>query len=334
MYTIGLDVHKRETQACIVDEQGNVVAEKRFATRSHAFRRALKDYPESRVVLESVGMHRPVVKWLTQLGHEANVAFMGDQKRPRIKTDRRDALKLVRRLRADDLKMAYVPDEEIQLVRDLARHRMFLGSEAGRLKNKIAHDILKHGHFRDVNPVENQTGRTWLRRLNIPEITSTLNILEALEEEIQGMQGRIDAYSSTNSTAQLLMTVPGIGAYTATLILAEVGDFARFEKGEGVGAYAGLIPSRNQSGDHDHHGHIGGGNPTLRWILVEAARNHLMRCPDSHITKRYKRLLTTKPQRVALTATARYLAGVLWSMILHQTPFQVNPTKHGDFAAA
>ena len=111
-------------------------------------------------------------------------------------------------------------------------------------------------------------------------------------------------------------------------------DEAMFILGEDVGAYAGLIPSRNQSGDHDYHGRIGGGNPTLRWILVEAARNHVIRCPDSHITKRYKRLLANKPQRVALTATARYLGGVLWSMVNHQAPFQVNPAKLGDFTAA
>ncbi len=334
-YTIGLDVHKRETQACIVDETGAVVAEKRFPTRSHAFRRALKDYPASTVILESVGMHRPVVKWLQEEGHEALVAFVGDQRRPRIKHDRKDAHKIVTRHRANDLIMAYVPPEEMQLVRDLARHRMFLGEQGGRLKTKIAHDVLKHGHFRDVNPVETQKGRAWLRRLKLPEVTSTLNLLEAIEKETKTAQQGIESYASENPTVQLLTTVPGIGAYSATLILAEVGDFTRFAKAENVGAYAGLVPSRNQSGDHDYHGSITKrGNPTLRWILVEAARNHVIRCPESHLTKHYKHLLETKPQRVALTAAARILGGVLWSMVLHQEPFRVKPKDAGETAAA
>lgn len=130
------------------------------------------------------------------------------------------------------------------------------------------------------------------------------------------------------------MTVPGIGAYTASLILAEVGDFSRFEKTEDVGAYAGLVPSRHQSGDGDRFGHITKrGNDTLRWALVEAARNHVLRCPDSQVTRRYVRLKDAKGHSIAVTAAARNLAGALWAMIRHETDFQVNPQKSGDSAA-
>jgi transposase len=331
MHTIGLDIHKRETQACVTDEKGQVVAEKRFRTRRASFRQALREFGASNTIIESVGFHRPVAKWLGEQGHNVILAHVGNQRRPRIKSDRRDAENLAKQFHVQALTMAYLPPEETQLVRDLARHRKLLGEHASSWKAKIAHDLQKHGHFWDSNPVQTEAGRNKLRKLAIPEILSSLTVLEALEEEIAGYQKKLDAYTTTNPTAQRLATVPGIGAYTATLILAEVGDFHRFEAKEDIGAYAGLVPSRHQSGDHDRAGHITKrGNGTLRWALVEAARNHVIHCPDSAITKRYKRLKDKRGHSVAITAAARNLAGVLWAMVTQETDFQVNTQESGE----
>lgn len=333
-YTIGLDVHKRETQVCVADEMGKVVAEKRIRTLRHSYRRALEAFPESDVIIESVGFHRPVAAWLDQQGHRVHVAHVGDQRRPRIKTDRRDAENLARRFQVQALTLAYLPPEEIQLVRDLARHRKTLGEHGASWKMKIAHDLQKHGHFWDENPTENERGRMRLRRLAIPEIESSLRLLEAVEEEIHAYQKKLDAYTATNPTAQLIQTVPGIGAYLATLIVAEVGDFSRFETKEGIGAYAGLVPSRHQSGDGDRSGHITKrGNDILRWALVEAARNHVMRCPDSAVTRRYRRLKEKKHNHVALTAAARHLGGILWGIVHNNEPFRVTAPTSVGFAA-
>jgi transposase len=332
-YTIGLDIHKRETEACIMDGSGVVVARKRFRTRRASFRQALRGV-EGDAIIESVGFHRPVAKWLQEQGHAVHVAHVGDQKKPRIKSDRRDAENLARRFQLRALTIAYLPPEEIQLVRDLARHRRLLGENQARWKNKIAHDLQKHGHLWDNNPVETQLGRAKLRKLAIPEILSSLTILETIEQETAHYQKKLDAYEATNPTAKRLATVPGIGAYTATLIAAEAGDWTRFQTKEGIGAYAGLVPRRHQSGDHDRHGHITkNGNETLRWALVEAARNHVIHCPDSTITKRYQRLLETKPRHIALIATARHLGGVLWAMITTEHDFQVTPPSSGDSTA-
>lgn len=331
MHTIGLDIHKRETQAYVTDEDGNLVAEKRFRTRQASFRQALREFGPSTTIIESVGFHRPVAKWLTVQGHNVVLAHVGDLRKPRIKTDRRDAENLVRRFQVHALTTAYLPPEETQLVRDLARHRKMLGEHSASWKTKIAHDLQKHGHFWDENPVKTQTGRTKLRKLAIPEILSSLAILEALEAEIAGYQKKLEAHTTTDPIAQRLMTVPGIGAYTATLIVAEVGDFHRFADKNGIGAYAGLVPSRHQSGDGDRQGHITKrGNDVLRWALVEAAGNHVIHCPDSSITKRYERLCETRPSNVAMTATARFLAGVLWALVTQNRDFQVNPPSSGE----
>jgi len=324
-YTISLDVHKRETQACIASDDGEVVAQKRFRTSERSYRRALKKY-EGEVVFEAVGFYRPVARWLDDLGYDVHLAHVGRVPKSRQKTDKKDALRLLTLWRGDALPEAYLPPEEVQRLRDLARHRQFLGQESRRLKAKLKQDLYKHGHFVDENPIETERGRAWLRTLEFPEIRSALRVWERVNEEIRAFQERIDAETTDLPEAKLLMSVPGIGAYTALLILAEVGDFRRFPDGDRLAAYAGLVPSQHQSGDTDRRGSITEeGNPTLRWALVEAARNHVHLCPDSSITQRFVRLAQSKGHGKAMTATARHLCTVLWSMMARREPFQVNP---------
>ena len=325
-YTISLDVHKRETQACIANEDGDVVAEKRFRTSEKSYRRALKRYDGGDVVFEAVGFYRPVAGWLDRLGYDVHLAHVGRVPKSRQKTDKKDARRLLTLWRGDALPEAYLPPEEVQRLRDIARHRQFLGQESRRLKTKLKHDLYKHGHFVDENPIETERGRAWLRTLDAPEIRSTLHLWERLKEEIDAFQEAIDAETTDLPEAKLLMTVPGIGAYTALLVLAEVGDFSRFPTGDRLAAYAGLVPSQHQSGDTDRKGSITKeGNPTLRWALVEAARNHVRLCPDSSVSQRYVRLAQSKGHGKAITATARQMCTVLWSMMARKEVFQVNP---------
>lgn len=188
------------------------------------------------------------------------------------------------------------------------------------------HDLLKHGHFFDKNPVETQLGRAWLRKQDIPEVTSSLTLVEGLQEQIKDFQARLEQESATHPEARRLTTIPGVAAYTAMLVLAEVGDFARFETGDGLSAYAGLAVRQSQSGDTDRRGGITKeGDAVLRWALVEAARNHVRVCPQSALSRRYQRLAKTKGQKKALIATARVMATVMHAMITKKEDFQVNP---------
>ncbi|MCA1847097.1 MAG: IS110 family transposase [Actinobacteria bacterium] len=330
-YTVGLDVHKHETQACIATPDGTVIETKRFRTRRVSYRKALAKYADADVIIESVGFHRPVAKWLTELGATVRLAHVGDTKRPRIKTDERDALNLVKRFRVDALTMAYLPAEEVQKLRDLARHRRFLGEQSTRFKTKIKHDLLKHGHFLDADPLANEKSRAWLEKLAIPEVTSSLRMVELVQEQIKDYETKLEAHVTTHPLARLVETVPGIGSYLATLIVAEVADFDRFEDKDDVGAYAGLVPSRHQSGDHDRSGHITKrGNDVLRWALVEAAHHHVRVCPESKISERHKRLAERIGSSKAWTATARHLGGVLWTLVKTNTAFRVNPHEPVD----
>jgi transposase len=324
--TIGLDIHARETQACIMTRAGKIVEEKRFPTRRGVFERELAKYAGSETVIESVGFHRPIAKWLHELGHEVHLADPTQIPKPAKKTDKKDAKHLANLQRLSALPESYLAPEETQKLRDLARHRMFLGQQAARLKTKIRHDLLKHGEFDLEDTVELKRQRETLVKLDIPEITSTLNMLAPIELEINTFQRRLESYATSSEQARLLMTIPGVGAYTASLVLAEIGDVNRFAHRDDIGAYAGLTPGKHQSGDTDMDLEITKrGNHILRWIAIEAARNHVRNCPESELTQRYRRLTKTRGERKAIVATARNLLAIIHVMLTRNQEFKVKP---------
>lgn len=324
--TIGLDIHKRETQACIMTKSGRVLETKRFPTRRGAFEKELGKYAGSSTVIESVGFHRPVAKWLSDLDHEVHLADPTQIPKPAKKTDKKDAKHLAHLFRVNALPESYLAPEETQRLRDLARHRMFLGQQAARLKTKIRNDLLKHGEFDLEDSVELKRQRATLEALGIPEVTSSLNMLAPIEAEIREFQRRLEEYATNDERAKLLMTIPGVGAYTASLLLAEIGDVKRFVHYDDIGAYAGLTPGKHQSGDEDRDLAITRrGNQILRWIAVEAARNHVKHCPDSALTLRYKRLAKKRGQNKAIIATARNLLAIIHVMLTKNEAFKVNP---------
>src|SRR5688500_12770490 len=154
---VALDVHKRETQAHV--RRGGEVVTKRFRTRAASFRVALREYRDEVVVLESVGMHRPVAAWLKSMDMDVRLVNVAAMPRLVQKNDEKDAKRLADFYDAGILPQAYLPPERVQLLRDQARHRRFLGQESRRLRTKIMHDLQKHGHFFERNPAESQSGR-------------------------------------------------------------------------------------------------------------------------------------------------------------------------------
>ena len=255
--------------------------------------------------------------------HVANVAQIPRQK---VKSDVKDAERLLRLWRNGDLPESYLPEDELQRLRDLGRHRVMLAEESRRFKSKIKHDLYKHGHFVKENPLNNEKGRAWLRTLDFPEIRSALRIWENLQVEIDEFQRLIEKETTDHPVAKRLMTVPGIGAYTALVILAEVADFKRFPDGDHLASYAGLTPSLHQSGDHARTGDITKmGNPTLRFFLVEAAHNHVRSCPDSRLSMSHFRIEEKRGKGKAIVATARQLCRALWTMMDREEDFKVNP---------
>jgi len=120
--------------------------------------------------------------------------------------------------------------------------------------------------------------------------------------------------------AQLLTTIPGIGLYSALLLLAEIGDITRFGDKHALCSYAGLVPWVRESAGHKARGHITRcGSSWLRWIMVEAACTAVRTSPAARAW--FLRLQRRKHKHVARVALARKLLVAVWAMLKHGETF-------------
>ena len=147
--------------------------------------------------------------------------------------------------------------------------------------------------------------------------------LEALEAQIARATRRLAASAAADPVAMRLMSVPGVGPITALTFKSSIEDPDRFARGEDVGAFAGLVPRRNQSGARDYKGHISkAGDARLRHALYEAANSLLVRVKrPSPLQTWGKALAQTKGPKRARVAVARKLAILLHRLWQSDTAF-------------
>jgi transposase len=194
----GLDLHKQEIEAAVLDERGAVVHRQRFPCRREAleaFARAhLKD---ARVAVEATFHTWPIVALLEPLVAEVMVSNPLRTKaiaQAKIETDKVDALVLAQLLRADFLPRVWKPDADTQALRQLTTARANLASDRTRVKNRI-HALL-HQHLLTPPTADlfAPAGRTWLKQLALApprraELDRHLQQLELLEAHLAQVSG-------------------------------------------------------------------------------------------------------------------------------------------------
>jgi transposase len=156
-----------------------------------------------------------------------------------------------------------------------------------------------------------------------PVMQPLIDGIEALEEQIKRSTKLLAAGAETDPVTARLMTVPGIGPFVALTYKSSIEDPGRFASGEDVGAYAGLVPRRNQSGERDYKGRISkAGDTMLRSALYEAANILLTRVKRPCALQTWgKKLAETKGPKRARVAVARKLAVLLHRLWQSQTEF-------------
>jgi len=327
---VGLDVHKRIVEACIVDPAGKVVQRKRFPLRRETLdlfaAKTLK--PGDHVALEATtncwavaDRLRPRVARVLVSNPMATKAIA----QAKVKTDKVDAHVLAQLLRCNFLPEVWQPDEATRQLRELTRRAAALTSERTKMKNRI-HSVLATRLIETPESLFTERGLHWLTGVELDLqarmlIDADLRQLERLQGEMDSLEEELLRRAYDLDAARLLMTLPGVGAATALAILAAWGDPTRFPDADHAAAYLGLVPSTKQSADHCYHGPITKqGNCHARWMLIQAA-HHLERHPGplGHFFHRLKR---RKNHNVAVTACARKLAVIAWRMVTIGEPYR------------
>ena len=322
-FVCGLDVHKDSTYATILDPDGKVVSQMRM--NNERVLSYLANFNVDRVAMESsnqvVALYRQLVKrgYCMFVSHPKKTRYIAEAK---IKSDRVDSKAIAELVRLDALPLAYIPDEETAALREKVRRRAFLVRERVKLRVKIKSILTYEGlKWPSDHGLFTEKGEAWLHGLNLESVESYLRVLKVLDDEIRLLSKNLRGLAENDDNVKLLMTIPGIGYYSALLVKSEIGDVNRFSFGERLCSYAGLVPSTHASGSSVRHGAITKeGSKWLRWVMVEAAQAHVHKY-DTSITRAYNRIAERKGRRIAVVAAARRLLMCCYSVLRNKRPY-------------
>jgi transposase len=240
----------------------------------------------------------------------------------RVKTDRRDAERLVRLLAAGELHRVMVPSVEEEALRDLVRAREDLRGDLMRARHRLAKLLLRH-EVRFDGPQANwtQAHLGWLAGVRLCQPASqrvledyrgAVASLMIRREQLEAEIARALPASPWAQTARRLMCLRGIDTLTAAGLCAEIGDFTRFSHPAQVMSYLGVVPCEHSSGERRRRGPITkSGSRHARRLLVEAAWHY--RRPPRVAGSLARRQRDGEPQILALSWKAQRRLHHVWS---------------------
>jgi len=281
---LGLDVHAETIAVAVAEPDGEVRSLGTIANREDSIRKLIRKLgpTEHLRACYEAGPTGFVLYWqLTQLGVEcAVVAPSLVPKKPgdRVKTDRRDALKLARSHRSGDLTAVWVPDEDSEALRDLVRQREAAKQDQLRAKHRLTKFLLRTGQ-RPPLGVKAWTERyvEWVQQVRYTHPAQEATLLDCLNE-VQHMEERVKRLEQSIVEVIQLAPVPmqdvvrglqalrGIAHISAVTIAVELGNItSRCERARDLMGYSGAFPSEDSSGERIRRGGITkSGNAHLR----------------------------------------------------------------------
>lgn len=324
MKIIGCDFHSGFQQAAVFDNRSGKVEEKKLLHPSEAveYYRGLAAAGE----VARVGMEAGVpCQWfrrlLAECGHEL---WVGDAARIRAaetrrqKTDRRDALLMLKLLREGNFPRIWMPSEAERDVRQLLMDRHHRMRTRTKCKNQLQALALNQGLQKGLK-LWSVAGQQQLRELPMMEHASRRRdqlqrMVAELDAQMAELDGIISSEARGREEAKLLMTHPGVGPQTALAMVLTIGEVSRFASSKHLSSYLGLIPGEYSSGNKQKLGHISKqGSPFLRFLLVEAGQSAVR--GDAELRRAYLRLGAKKSRAVAKVMVARRLAVRLYWML-------------------
>jgi transposase len=314
-----------------MNDQGTILERKKIPTNRSDLESFFRRYPHCKAVIESNTIWEFVFETLSHVGVEVILANPMQVKAiatARVKTDKVDSETLAHLLRTGMIPASYVAPEELRELRKDVRGRRKIKDLTTALKNEIYAELIRKGMEYKTGILGSKTGREQVSRLlPIPRVLRRLAILELLEKELKDYsQELLLPVYECSPKAQVLATIPGVGFYTALAVVSELGDVARFSDSDSIVSYAGLAPRVRQSATTLRMGPITKtGSSNLRWILVEAAHNHLNHCHEKEVCrlcKFHRRVSRRRGKNKAMVATAAKLLRIMYWMLKQDEPYR------------
>ncbi len=356
---IGLDTHKEFNEVAYIEEHRGAqpVHLGRVSSSKVAVQKLVRQF-ESKypgATLHFVYEAGPCGYWIyrliTSLGHCCYVvapSLIPKKPGEKIKTDKRDALKLAKLLKSEDLTPIYVPEPEDEAVRDLSRAREVAMKDLKDAKYQLKALLLRNNINYKGTANWSQKHLRWLTEIVLPHpaqhivlqeflhtITERISRLERLDNELTHHVHQWRYYP----VVKAIQAMRGVRLLVATGVVAELGDLSRFDHPRKLMSYLGLVPSEHSSGGKRHIGAITKcGNGRARRLLVEGAHTYRYAANIStdmqkrqeglpkdiidiawkaqiRLCKRYKKMIAKgKHYNLVVTAIAREMIAYIWAI--------------------
>ncbi len=353
---VGLDVHKDTISVAVAfPGREDPVFRGEIRNQRSSLRRLIgRLSPDGEVIsfcYEAGPCGYGVYREIVAAGHHCEVvvpSLIPRRAGDRVKTDRRDAVKLTGLYRAGELTSVWVPDGDQEAMRDLTRAREDMKAIELKARQRLGAFLLRHDRIYQGRSRWTQAHFRWLEEQAFSHpvqqvvFQEYVDVVLETQRRVAGLEDQIRSAMqswSLQPVVEALISLRGVDVLTAVTVLAELGDLTRFDSPRQLMSYLGLVPSEHSSGSHRRQGGITKtGNSHVRRVLVEAAWSyrfpasktaHLRRkaaaapprvqalawAAQKRLCARYRRLSDAgKPHCQVTTAVARELAGFLWAI--------------------
>ncbi|HOC93982.1 MAG TPA: IS110 family transposase [bacterium] len=339
---IGVDVHT-DNHVAAVKHEGRIIDRVKMAGTPRQWTAYLRRFPacELHIVYEAGPNGYNLRDCLQQLdGEDGRVVcvYMAPPSmipeaaaKKKIKTDRRDAEKLIVAFESGGFRPIAVPSPEKRAARQLARERDRIKKDIKKIKNRI-HGFAK---FHGIDyPDAARWSETWRRGLLAGaenkdsaghihfSLWMEMQALKAMESLLLAVEKRVAELFRRGELKDLLrelMGQTGIGAVAASVIATEVADFRAFDNSDAFASYTGLVSGARSSGKTTRMGPITKvGNRRLRWVFVESAWAWVRFDPAAKA--KFEELKARRGARRAIVAMARKLAVKVYHRVVNNAP--------------
>ena len=332
--TIGIDLGKNTFHLVGFDQRGVIILQQKVSRAQ--LERRLANIPGCLIGMEACSGSHHIGRQLAALGHDVRL-IPAQYVKPFLKghkNDYRDAEAIAEAVQRPTMHfVAIKTPEQMDL---LALHRVrsrFVGQRTG-VTNQIRGFLIERGitvrqgvaPLRKALPdiLSSQTGPLSPRMVSL--IVDLVQDWRRLDERIAAVSAEIEALAQQDDSCQRLMTVPGIGPIISSAVVAAIGNGAGFQQGRDFGAWLGLVPRQESTGDRTILGKISKrGNKYLRTLFVQAAHVVLERRPRAAmrglwpwIEQASKRL----HRNMLAIALANKLARIAWAVLARGRAYQ------------
>jgi len=269
MKYIGLDLHKRNIFATVLEGDGRILSRANIRSKKEDINYYLKrqgssnDLSVAKEASYNWLYYYRVLETITDnitIAHPLKTRIIGEAK---IKTDKIDSKVLAYMLRANMLPKVYIPTKTSMENKLLLRSRISLVRIRTGIKNKI-HTIIdrnrdSYSDLENLTDIFGKTGIGILKCTKIPEpdymiLTNYLGLIDDINKKIKELETEIDKRLVLDKDIELLKTIPDVGNFTAFILKSEIDYIDRFISKEKFTSYAGLVPSIHQSGSRSYTG--------------------------------------------------------------------------------